>query len=157
MICSFRVNEIRLDELLAEAGDAEEFDVLVLDESGNESCVRLKYTEKFGATSWRKELQCQRCGGPARVLRIAHGLARCRQCFPVPTQHHRHKNATHWKEEGALADSIVRSISKSESTKKVRRARQRLAARLTRNALSNASRVIEQATRFVYMVDNLPR
>jgi hypothetical protein len=156
-VLSFRPNEIRLDEIRDQIGDADELDVMLLDATGAQKHVTVALTLKWGGRGWRKELECQGCAGPARNLHIAFGAALCRRCWPVPRPHELHKNSPRWRSEGALLDAILRSLRKAKPGKAARRTRQRFAARLLSNTLANAGRVIEQATRLAQAVDNLPR
>lgn len=155
-VLSFRPNEIRLDEVAGQLDDVEQFDVLVLDDSGREQVIAVEYGPKWGG-NWRKEMQCHGCVGTARVLHVAFGMALCRKCWPVPTAIQTHKNSARWRGEGALLDEVLRSVRKGKPTRAARRARQRLATKLIGNSLSNASQVIERVARLIHNVDNLPR
>ena len=150
-----RVGEVRLDEVVHQVGDAHEFTVRVLDVAGVEREVHLTFTEKWAATSWRRELQCHRCSGPARVLQLVQGSALCRRCSPYMTNHHRRKNSAAWKTEGALADHLVRSLMNSPARTTSPGGPRRLALRLKQNTLARAARVLGDAQHLIKVVDSL--
>lgn len=151
---SSRVGQVRLDEVLLQVGNGDEVNVQVLDAAGRSSFVAVKYTRKWGGSSWRRELQCQSCLGPARVLQLLNGLCVCRKCHALPTAHHIHKNSSAWASEDGIADAIVRLMMKP-STKARCCKRQRLAVQLRNNVLVRASNVITDAQSLIAAVDNL--
>lgn len=149
-----RVGEVRLADIASQARDKDEVDVLVLDRAGAQHHVIVNYTTKWGATSWRKELQCHCCLGPARVLQLVNGLCLCRKCAPLPTPHHIHKNAAAWANEDGIADAIIR-LTLKQPTNARRHRKRRLVARLTENTLANASNVLANAQALIVAIDNL--
>ena len=154
-IVSPRVGEVRLADIASQVCTEGPIDVLVLDAVGIRHHVIVEYTAKWAATSWRKELQCHCCLGPARVLQLVNGLCVCRKCLPMPTAHHVHKNAAHWANEGGIADAIVRLTMKPPTSARWHRQR-RLAAHLAVNTLASASNVMANAQSLISAVDNLP-
>ncbi len=152
---SYRVNEIRLSEVGPQVGKAEQFEVVVLNEAGAERYIAVAIGPKWGARGWRGELRCEGCVGTARVLRVVNDHAFCGTCLPNVSQHHLHKNSTHWRAEGEVVHAIIRSVLKPKSSRSACRMRQRLAARLKRNVLSYATLVTENAERLIKAVDSL--
>lgn len=149
---SYRVGQVRLDEVLPQAGKSDEVNVQVLDAGGRSNLVTVKYARKWGSTSWRCELQCQGCYGPARVLQLLNGLCLCRKCLPQPTAHHVHKNATAWASEDGIADAIVRLMMKPSTIARHCK-RQRLATQLKHNILANTSNVLADAQSLITAAD----
>jgi hypothetical protein len=152
IVCSFRPNEIRLEDIIAHVGDMDRIGVRVIDEAGQEQLITVTFGQKWGATGWRRELQCAACISTARVLHVAGGRAVCCKCWPVLTSHHRHKNAVAWQSEGAVLDKIIRSVLKWPAEKS-QQARRRLGARLVRGSSIRAIGVIEQAQRVIKGAD----
>ena len=153
-IVSPHVGEVRLADIASQVSVKDQVDVLVLDRAGAQHHVIVNYVEKWGATSWRKELQCHCCLGPARVLQLVNGLCLCRKCLPMPSAHHVHKNATRWTDEGGIADAIVRLTMKPPTSARWHRKR-RMAARLRGNTLAHASNVLANARSLIAAVNYL--
>jgi ribosomal protein S27AE len=123
----------------------------VLDEAGVEGQVHLGFTEKWGG-SWQRQLQCPRCSRPARVLAVHDGVAACGRCTPRQTAHHKHKNSRAWREEGSLADEIVRTVLRGASSAGSSSVK-RLANRLKARSAARCAVAHEGATRLIRAVD----
>ena len=151
---SFRPAEIRLSDIAPQIGEANRVDVAVVDEQGEVQHVLLSFTQKWAARCWQRVFQCQRCCGPARLLRLVNGVARCRRCHPVLSAQQRHKNSKAWANEDGYVDALTRSLLHSP-TKSNHRTQRQLAERLKRNALSRAARVIDDGERLIRAADVL--
>jgi hypothetical protein len=148
---SFRPSEVRLGDVVAQIGDARYFIVRMTDTLGTPREIHLELTEKWGG-SWRWELQCPGCLGPARVLHVNRDAALCRRCSPRLSPHQRHKRAGAWAAEGAIADRLIRTLLQgTSSTPRVRK----LAQQLKLNSLRRAAHVIERAESMVRAADAL--
>lgn len=140
---SFRPGEIRLADLGVDREHMPRVLVRVLDQRGVDRVIECTFAEKWGATGWQRVLQCHRCGGPARVLRVMAEAALCRKCHPQRTEHHRRKNSRSWRTEGAVADSICRELLQhGELDSELLR---RLATRLQTNATRRAEAILDVA------------
>lgn len=148
---SFRVGEIRLADVRPQLGEIGQFIVRVLDNVGIERQVHLRFTEKWGG-SWQRQLECPRCGGPARVLAVHDGAAACGRCRSRRTGHHRHKNSRAWREEGSLADQITRAALRGTSSAG-RSSTKRLVQRLKDRSIASSAVAHDSATRLIRAVD----
>ena len=151
---SFRPALIRLDDVVRDVRKASEFDVRLVDSTGALHVVRLRWGEKWGATGWRRELQCQGCVATARVLRLVHGRALCGRCWPVLTCHHRYKNSKYWRGQHDLLVVILRSLERPGSPGR-RRHRRRLSAQVARASIAAATLPIAEALRLITLVDQI--
>ncbi len=138
---SFRPNEIRLDEVAHQVPDTDQFEVVTLDEWGNEQRVIVGFGQKWGARGWRRELQCNACTSTARVLHVVQGHAVCRKCFPLTTSHHLHKNSKAWQRHGAMVDKFLRSLLKPGESAAIK-GLARLLVKLKRNIFDDAKCVL---------------
>lgn len=142
---SFRPLQLRLKDVASQIGDAREFIVHVLDRAGTRHTVRIELIEKWGG-SWRWELRCQKCQGPARVLHLQGDFMACNRCSHYLTPHQRHKRASTWSSEGALADRLIKDVLAGGSSKATLR---RIAGQLERNATTESNEVLALARRFI--------
>ncbi len=148
---SFRIGEIRFEDVVRQVSDAEQVAVNVLDRRGLERQVHLRFTEKWGG-SWQRLLECPLCRRPARVLAVHDDSAACGRCRPRATAHHRHKNALAWRQEGALADEISRTVLRGTSTRGSSSTKG-LARRLKKRTLAQSTQVHDEALRLIRAVD----
>lgn len=151
---SFRPLQVRLRDVVEQIGAAREFTLHVLDGVGARRAVRLELVEKWGAGSWRWELCCRKCRGPARVLHLDGDSMACNRCSHYLTPHQRHKRASTWATEGALAEKLMRAASSGGSSAVLRK---RVANQLRLNTSIRAASVIELAERMTRAADELPQ
>jgi hypothetical protein len=135
--------------VLAQVGTVEDVTVQLVDPNGVVREVHLRLTEKWCATSWRPALQCPRCRAPAVVLRVQGAQVLCARCRPARTAHHLRKNCQAWRDEGAIADKLVRSVLSRKGTS----SSSRVARRLKATSLARAQLVSEQALHLAGTVD----
>lgn len=150
---SLRVGEIRLTDIAAQLGDAEEFTVRVLDSTGTEHEISLRWTSRWGHTAWRRELECPTCRSAARVLRLKEAHTVCGRCSPHLTAHHRYKNSARWRFEGASLDELLRSATNTRRPMNWPK-KNHAAARLRASAIADAAGTIETARDFIAVVDS---
>lgn len=151
-----RVGVVRLDDVAGQVPSVDAFSVAALDVNGVPVTFELRFAQKWGGRGWQRQLACQVCGGPARVLEVRDGEAACGRCSPRTTEHHRHKNMASWRGENAIADQLVRGVLKGPgpASVPVLRAKGR---RLSRAAMRRAGAALEKARRTLQAVDELSR
>lgn len=104
------IGRVRLEDMLAQVGGSAQFVVAALDQQGVVVFLELRFADSWGATSWRRQLECPCCFQPARVLHVRNGIATCGRCLPRVTAHHRQKNTASWRREGLHFDQVMRQI-----------------------------------------------
>lgn len=104
------VGRVRLEDMLAQVRGSTEFIVVALDQQGVIAHLQLRFADSWGATSWRRQLECPFCLRPARVLQVRDGVAACGRCMPRVTAHHRQKNTTSWAREGLHFDQLMQQV-----------------------------------------------
>lgn len=146
---SFRPGQVRLADVLAQVGVVDELTVRLVDLNGESREVHLRMTEKWSATSWRPALECPQCQAPAAVLRVQGEQVLCARCRPAHTAHHLNKNCRTWRDEGAIADRLVRSVLLGKGIS----SNSRLARQLEVRSLARIELVGEQALHLVRTID----
>lgn len=138
---SARVGELRLEDLGAEALDAESVNVTALNCAGVPTLIEVAFTEKWGGAGWQRAFSCPVCGAAARVLTLDDDVAACGRCRRRRTRQSREKNVRAWR-EGALADELARAVLRSCEDVLPLRA---TARRLQRRALGRADACVALA------------
>lgn len=146
-----RIGEIRFADLQPQIGDARAFDVHAIDAQGSVVHLSLRTTEKWGGNGWQQALECPVCASPARVLTVVESVAACRQCQRLSTRRDCRKNTLDWKQNGALADNLFRSLLKPG--RQVTPALRAMARQLHRRSLTAADSVLVTASRAIATVD----
>lgn len=149
---SFRVAEIRLEEVVRQVGDAQQFIVRVLDHGGAERQFELDFTQKWSGV-WCRQLRCPLCCRAARVLSVQGQSAVCGRCRPRRTAHHKYKNSSQWHAEGALADTFSRALLRGNSSRAPSSMKQ-LTEHLTERSTARTAAAIDSAARLIQAVDH---